>query len=231
MRYDAVFWDVGGVLVDLRSVREGYGAFLAELCERHDLPYEPTVETWKSTLGEHFRSREGTEFRSAREGYVRATEAVFDGDAPDESAWWPEFERATSDAMRAEPGAVEAVRELAGTPVHQGIVSDIDDAEMESMLGTLDVRDCFDSVTTSESVGRTKPDPRMFETALAAWGGDPADGVMVGDRYEHDVAGAAAVGLDAIAYGEDAAGEAADYVVDDLRCVPAIVRGEDDAVH
>ncbi|WP_255149862.1 HAD family hydrolase [Halorarius halobius] len=228
MSYDAVFWDIGGVIVELKSIRDGYGAFLAELCERYDLPYEQTVETWKTTLGDHFKSRDGTQFRSAQDGYVKATEAVFDGDAPDESEWWPLFERASAEAMRAEPGAVEAVRELAGTDVHQGIVSDIDDREMETMLGAFDVRDCFDSVTTSETVGYTKPDRRMFEHALDAWGGAAGDALMVGDRYEHDVEGAATLGFDAVAYGEEASGPSADYVVEDLRRVPDIARGDYD---
>ena len=226
LRYDAVFWDIGGVIVELRSVREGYAAFLTELCATYDLPFDETADTWKSVLGEHFKSRDGTEFRSAQEGYVKATEAVFDGEAPDESAWWPLFDAATTDSLRAEPGAVDAIRELDELGVHLGIVSDIDHREMENMLGAFDLRNCFDAVTTSEAVGYTKPDPRMFEAALDAWGGDPADGLMVGDRYDHDVAGGKAAGLDTVAYGEDAAGEKADYVVDDLGRLPGIVRGD-----
>lgn len=225
MSYDAVFWDVGGVLVDLRSVREGYAAFLAEFAERHDLEYESAVETWKSALGDHFRSREGTEYRSARRGYVAATAALFDDDGPDESAWWPLFERATAEALRPEPGAIEAVETLDDARFYLGVVSDIDEREAENLLDAFDLRGRFEHVTTSEAVGHTKPDPRMFEAALDAWGGDPASGLMVGDRYRHDVAGAKDAGLDAVAYGEEAAGERADYVVDDLRRVPDVATG------
>jgi putative hydrolase of the HAD superfamily len=46
---------------------------------------------------------------------------------------------------------------------------------------------------------------------------------MIGDRYEHDVAGASAAGLDAVAYGADAHGPAADHRIDDLRELPDIV--------
>jgi putative hydrolase of the HAD superfamily len=225
-RYTAVFWDIGGVIVDLRSIREGYAAFLTELCEKYDLPFEETTDTWKSVLGEHFKSRDGTEFRSAREGYVKATAAVFDGPAPDESEWWPLFEEATAGTLRAEPGALDAIRTLDAAGVYQGVISDIDHREMENMLGAFGLHDCFDAVTTSEAVGYTKPDSRMFETAIAAWGGDPADGLMVGDRYDHDVAGGKDAGMGTVAYGEDAAGEKADYVVDDLGRLPAIVRGD-----
>lgn len=228
--YDAVFWDIGGVIVELKSIREGYAAFLTELTDEYGLPYEATVDEWKSTLGDHFTSREGTEFRSARAGYVTATEAVFeayaDGAAPAESEWWPLFEAATADTLRAEPGVLDAIHSLDDSGVYQGIISDIDHREMENMLDAFDLGARFDHVTTSESVGYTKPDPRMFEDALDAWGGSPEDGLMVGDRYEHDVAGGKDAGLDTVAYGADAAGEKADYVVDDLRRVPEIVRGD-----
>ena len=151
---------------------------------------------------------------------------MFDGDAPPESEWWPLFEAATADSMRAEPGAIEAITTLDEAGFYEGIVSDIDDREMENMLGTFGIEGRFDHVTTSEAVGYTKPDARMFEHALAAWGGEPGDALMVGDRYEHDVAGGKEAGFDTVAYGEDAAGQKADYVVEDLKRVPEIARGD-----
>jgi putative hydrolase of the HAD superfamily len=121
---------------------------------------------------------------------------------------------------------VETVRAVADLDVHVGVVSDIDTAEAHDLLGRFGIEDCFDSVTTSEAVGHTKPDPRMYETALAAWGGDAEDAVMVGDRYRHDVAGAVDAGLDAVALDPDARGPEATYEIDDLRQLTAIVRGE-----
>ena len=66
---------------------------------------------------------------------------------------------------------------------------------------------------------------RMYDAALDAWGGDPADAVMVGDRYEHDVAGTVDAGLAAVAFGPDARGPKATYEISDLRELPDIVRG------
>lgn len=214
--YDAVFWDIGGVIVELKSVREGYANFLGRLTEQFDPDVEEPSETWKTTLGDHFKSRESTTYRRARDGYVKATRALFD-DPPPEAEWWPLFERATAETLRAEDGAIETITTLADRGLYQAIVSDIDTAEMESMLETFGVRDCFDAVTTSEAVGYTKPDRRMFEDALDRWGGDASRAVMVGDRYRHDIAGAKSVGLNTVAYGEDAFGEAADHKIQDLR--------------
>ncbi len=53
----------------------------------------------------------------------------------------------------------------------------------------------FDCVIDSCEVGVEKPDPRIFEIALARAGADPASTVHVGDIYQTDVVGARAAGL------------------------------------
>lgn len=213
--YDAVLWDIGGVIVELKSVREGYAAFVAELAAEHDLDPEAALDTWKSTLGEHFKGREGTEYRTAREGYEKATAALFDGDPPDD--WEATFAEATDATLRAEDGAVETVRALDEAGLELAIVSDIDTREAENMLETFGVRERFDHVTTSEDVGHTKPDARMFRDALDALDVAPGRALMVGDRHSHDVAGAADLGIGTVGYGEDGWGPEADHEIDDLR--------------
>ena len=220
-RYEAVFWDIGGVIVELASVREGYAAFVAELADERGLDAESALETWKTALGDHFRGRDGTEYRTAREGYRKATAALFGGEPPD--GWRDCLDRATSATLRTEPGAVETIERLADAGLEQAIVSDIDTREAEDMLASFGVREYFDHVTTSEAVGHTKPDERVFRDALSATGPDPGDVLMVGDRYDHDVAGAAAIGVDAAGYGEDAWGPEATHEISDLRELPDII--------
>jgi putative hydrolase of the HAD superfamily len=223
MSYDAVFFDLGGVVVELKSIREGYALFVDRLTAEYKLP-DDALDRWKSALGTHFKGREGTEYRTANEGYRKATSALFDGSPPPEAEWRPLLERASDETMRPEDGALDAIRAVADGDRHVGVVSDIDTAEAHEMLAAFGVDDCFDAITTSEAVGYTKPDPRMYEAALDAWGGDPSEAVMVGDRYEHDVAGAVDAGLDAVAYGDDARGPKATYEIDDLGALPAIIR-------
>ena len=228
-RYDAVFWDIGGVIVELAAVREGYAAFIAELAAEYDLDPEPTLERWKRALGEHFGSAEGTEYRTAAEGYRKATAAVFEAagrDPPPESDWRPIMDRCSDQALRTEDGAVETIEALGEAGLYQAVISDVDTAEAESMFAGLGIEDRFAPVTTSEAVGYKKPDERMFRTALekaAEHGIEPSDGLMIGDRYSHDIEGGSAAGLDTVAYGHDAAGEAADHVVEDLREILEIV--------
>ena len=62
-------------------------------------------------------------------------------------------------------------------------------------LDELGVAARLDAVVLSGEVGSRKPEPAIFERALAELGVDAADAVFVGDRLVDDVEGAAAVGM------------------------------------
>lgn len=220
---DAVFWDIGGVILDVESVRGAHREFVQRLCAEHDTPYGPdeALEAWRETIGAYFREREGTSFRPAREAYRLAVDEILETDLAD-SAWRDTFREVLDERAEPNPDAVAAIERLADAPVHQGVLSDVDHDEGERLLDLFGVRDLVDAYTSSESVGRTKPDPAMFEAALEAAGVAPEQAVMVGDRYDHDVAGAARLGLTTVAYGTED-GPAVDHRLDDLRSLPALL--------
>jgi putative hydrolase of the HAD superfamily len=56
----------------------------------------------------------------------------------------------------------------------------------------------FDTITNSEEVGVKKPNPRVFNFAIASAGADLKQSIMIGDNYEADTLGALNAGLDAI---------------------------------
>lgn len=148
---------------------------------------------------------------------------------PDEE-WRPLFEAVSDETLRPSPGAPATVRALDDADCYLGVVSDIDTWEAERMLSAFGVRDRFDRVTTSEAVGRTKPDPAVFDAALAHLPVAPERALYVGDRYGHDMRGGKRAGLTTVAHGGSAAESAAedtddvvDYVVSDLRELLAIV--------
>ncbi|WP_051907794.1 YjjG family noncanonical pyrimidine nucleotidase [Flavimarina sp. Hel_I_48] len=61
--------------------------------------------------------------------------------------------------------------------------------------------DCFfQTITTSESVGVKKPDPRIFNFALAQAGASIENSLMIGDTYEADILGARALGIETILF-------------------------------
>ncbi|MCL7416789.1 MAG: HAD family hydrolase [Halalkalicoccus sp.] len=214
---DAIFFDIGGVLLDSTSVRRAHERFIADLRDEYDLDAETALETWREELGEHFREREGTEFRSAQVGYERAIDALGVG-----GDWEPVFERALAETIEPNPGAVVVVETLAEHDLHLGVISDVDAAEGRRILATFGVLEEFDSITTSEEVGKTKPDPAMFQAALERSGTAPGRSLMVGDRYRHDMAGAKGVGMVTAAYGAEE-GPAIDHRLDDLREVIDLV--------
>lgn len=58
----------------------------------------------------------------------------------------------------------------------------------------------FTHVITSETANAKKPDPRVFQYALAVSGTTVAESIMIGDNYEADILGAKSVGLDTLFY-------------------------------
>lgn len=58
----------------------------------------------------------------------------------------------------------------------------------------------FKTVTTSESAGVKKPDPKIFKEAMHKAGAHFSESVMVGDTYEADIVGALDVGMRAICF-------------------------------
>ncbi|WP_079992057.1 HAD family hydrolase [Haloarcula vallismortis] len=217
---EAVFWDIGGVILRMASVRAAHREFVERLCAEYPAATgsDAALERWRAVLGAYFDERDGTEFRPAREGYRLAVDEILTVD-PDETEWEALFQRIRDEQVEPNPDAVAAIEELAAAPLHQGVISDVDDTEGEHLLRTFGVWGAMDSYTASEAVGRTKPDPAMFETALEKAGVTPARAVMIGDRYEHDMDGGTQAGLWTVAYGAKS-GPAVDIALDDLRELP-----------
>ena len=114
------------------------------------------------------------------------------------------------------PGALAVLR--ARVPV--ALVSDGDVAGQERKIAALGLADAFDAVVLSDRRGRAyrKPHRRPFEEALRALGVTAADAVMIGDRPEKDVAGAAALGLRAVRVGTGEYAEHPDHPATWFRC-------------
>ena len=92
------------------------------------------------------------------------------------------------------PDAPEALRELRGRGPRLVVASNWD-CSLPGVLEQAGLADLLDGVVTSATVGATKPDARVFATALEVAGCEPAEAVHVGDSLENDVAGARAAGI------------------------------------
>ncbi|WP_436902740.1 HAD family hydrolase [Halovenus halobia] len=219
----AVFWDIGGVIVDLQSIQAGHMAFIESLLEEYDSPLSTAeaLDQWRSTLGEYFRSGEGTEYLPARAGYREAIDEILDADV-DDVAWEPLFQQIHDEYAEPHDGAVETIQRLADSSLHVGVISDVDDDEGQRMLEKFGAWSSFDSFTSSEAVGYKKPDRRMFETALQKADVEGEQAVMIGDRYANDMEGADALDMTTISFGAED-GPAVDHHVEELREISALV--------
>ena len=96
--------------------------------------------------------------------------------------------------LEAYPEAVPALRTLRGAGFRVGVLAN-QPASARADLDRAGLSALCDGVWLSGAVGLAKPEPRFFRLPLEAWG-TPAERVAyVGDRPDHDVAPAKALGM------------------------------------
>lgn len=95
------------------------------------------------------------------------------------------------------PGVPEGLARLRARGLRLAAVSN-SDGSAESVLVSAGLRGDFEAVIDSHLVGFSKPDPRLFDAALAALGVEREQVVHVGDLLDADVVGAHAAGIAAI---------------------------------
>ena len=69
------------------------------------------------------------------------------------------------------------------------------DCSLPDWLAPTGIMELVDGLVTSAEVGAPKPDPRVFERALAIAGVEPPGAIHVGDKVDNDIEGAAAAGV------------------------------------
>lgn len=108
---------------------------------------------------------------------------------------WDRQERA---ALRLFPDAVPTLDALAAQGVRIGMVTNGAGSVQRDKLAATGILDRFDPLIVSGEVGVKKPDPAIFEVALAAASVGPEDAWFVGDHLWHDAEGALKAGIRAI---------------------------------
>ena len=95
------------------------------------------------------------------------------------------------------PGVPEALARLQQRGLTLAVVSNSDGTCAQSLEDAGLLR-YLNFVIDSAEVGVEKPDPRIFDIALARCGADPRRTLHIGDLYHADVAGARGAGLHAL---------------------------------
>jgi putative hydrolase of the HAD superfamily len=131
------------------------------------------------------------------------------------------------------PNVADCLRTLHDTGLRIGIVCDVGMTPSTILRAHLErhgVLDLFDHWSFSDEVGWYKPDPRIFDHALAGLGGlAPERAAHVGDIRRTDVAGALGMGMLAVRYrgisDDTEAGPEGDVVLDDHADLAALLLG------
>jgi putative hydrolase of the HAD superfamily len=99
--------------------------------------------------------------------------------------------------MTAYPDAVPALTGLRERGLRLAAVSNWD-CSLGTVLERCGLAELLDGAVSSAEAGARKPDPAIFDAALALVGCEPAEALHVGDTREEDLDGARAAGIRAL---------------------------------
>lgn len=108
------------------------------------------------------------------------------------------------------PDAPPAIEDLKKRGMILGVVSNWD-TRLSEILFDHGLHDAFNFIISSACVGRIKPQPEIFETALARAGVEPHEALHVGDHFYADVLGASTAGIKPVLVDRNSWGPFAGY--------------------
>jgi putative hydrolase of the HAD superfamily len=201
---DAIMFDAGGVLWDLRPTHE---------------------DLFARTLSANGVKGDPARLKSAMAQAERAMDQEFSLlQGSDETEFWLKYDRMVLDILGAEldlhrfssdlttefrkvareteswvafDDAVPTLEAARKRDFSMGMVSNATDLARK-VLANLDMEKYFDFVVISEEVGIRKPDPRIFRMALDMAGATAGRSLFLGDKLSTDILGATGAGMRAI---------------------------------
>lgn len=120
------------------------------------------------------------------------------------------------DRWRTYPDVVPVFERLIEEGYRLGLISNWD-ARLANLCFDMGLDRYLETVVSSATIGKIKPDPHIFEIACERLGVPPPKAVHVGDHYYADILGARSVGISPVMIDRFSSGQAADCpVIDDL---------------
>jgi len=191
VRYEAVVFDLYGTLIDVFSRRE-YEQVLREMSASLRVPHEPFARAWLVDTVEArgtgaFSSVEACIEQICRQMNVRVTSDGIRRAAALRMAFVKK-----SLEPRADACATLVALEEAG--MKRGLVSNCS-LELPRLWPATPLADQIEATILSSAVGIRKPDPAIYRLACERLDVRPARCLYVGDGDDHELTGAAAVGM------------------------------------
>lgn len=198
----AVLFDFGGTLFDYADLAPGQLESIVALAERLGLDAtardlvaaqrRATARVFRDYLERAYYLHQDF-FADALHGTAR--ELGVELGEEDAAFYFAEQHRRRARDFRLRPGVVDTLERLRAGGLHLGIVSNIDEADLQHLIDLGGLRGHFDSLLSSEAAQSCKPDRRIFEIALERAGCAPEQALFVGDTLAQDVLGANRCGL------------------------------------
>jgi putative hydrolase of the HAD superfamily len=200
----AIFFDLDDTLLDAQTpYREAIAATCAEAARRcAGLDAERLSAVYLEVARQMWRS---FDLDRMRESAAEIRERVWAEALRQVGVEDPALVRALSDqygaarkaSHRLFPDALSTLDHL-HRRYHLGIITNGMTEIQRDKIQRLGLTPYFDTVLISQEAGMRKPDPRLFQMALACVPCEPHEAVMVGDSPNRDIAGARAVGMHAL---------------------------------
>jgi putative hydrolase of the HAD superfamily len=233
----AVFFDFAGTVFSSRDLRDSHLAQLRAVADAVGVQAsdEELRAAYREGMGVAYRTVATRPSYLHRELFARSFAGMAEalGGTLDDVACDALVDRqyaSTLDATVLRPDCLDTLRALRARGLRTQIVSNIDDEQLDGLVERLGLAAALDTWTSSESAGSCKPDPRIYEVALAAAGCDAIEVLFVGDTVDHDITGPKAQGMATALLVADARPGApdggADFVIERLRDVVGLVDRE-----
>jgi len=220
-RIEAVLLDSFGTLVSMEPPAPRLAAALGVSVEAADAAFRDEITYY---VEHHVDGRDAASLSALRNRCA----AVIRDSLGLGSVELADVREAMLDSIRfsAYPDAAPALRVLRARGLRLVVASDWD-CSLPEVLERARLAKLVDGVVSSAIVGAMKPEPALFEAALAVIGCTPEHAVHVGDSPSKDVAGAARAGIAAVLLDragdrlEEAAGAAAR--IESLADLPGLI--------
>lgn len=95
------------------------------------------------------------------------------------------------------PETIEILDKVRKLGYKTALISNFD-KKVHNIVESLGIRDKFDLILSSEEAGASKPNPKIYQKALADLDLLPEESLMIGDSYESDYQAPLDLGMQAI---------------------------------
>ena len=198
MNLRAIFFDAGNTL--LRMNYADIAAALGRLGVAAT-PVDVQRAEWKARVRLDTDVLAQASSTESRDTHLRYLRYILEGvDVTDEptidavDAWRRAYNLPVGLWNTADPDAAAALDAVRAAGVRSAVISN-SNGTIRALMTRLGLIDRLDFVIDSGEEGVEKPDPRIFEIALARAGVKPEETAYIGDLYSIDVRGARRAGL------------------------------------